>query len=527
MLSELTYYSGMALGLWKFMRTPPAEDPETLIRKQLEEREPRLVEKVRRAVFQDPENPYRVMFRLAGCEFEDFQALVRGKGLEPALARLHREGVYLTHDEFKGKQPIVRGGKHIPSDEKSFLNPLATGRYVSSSSGSRGRGMRSSRSVPYQIYQEAWRTLVDREFQAAERILIGLNPILPSGWGVTGCVKQSRSGNDMERWFAVGGTMKNSGHYRAVTRALLIEARLMGHRVPFPTYLPPNDFSPVAEWIARRRREGASALVSGIASMAVRTASAALDGGMDIEGTRFVVGGEALTDAKREVFRAVGAEVFPNYYISEVGLIGYACRQMTAGNCVHLSRDTVAVISYPKRAPLTDMEVETLAFTPLLPWSPFVLLNAEMDDSGVLGKARCDCTFSRAGFTEQVGNIFSYGKLTGQGITLLGGDVVRILEEKLPQRFGGGPSDYQLVERESGRQTEISLRVNPGTGVASAGEVRDYFLGEVRNLYGGSLACRVWRQSDGVQAVLAEPFTTASGKILSLHLLGPGTKHGM
>jgi hypothetical protein len=121
----------------------------------------------------------------------------------------------------------------------------------------------------------------------------------------------------------------------------------------------------------------------------------------------------------------------------------------------------------------------------------------------------------------RIDDIYSYGKLTGQGVTLMGGDVVRILESALPERFGGGPGDYQLVEYDGAGQSQLELRISPRTGAAAPDEVRDFLLQEIRGCYGGALASRVWTHSGGLEAIIAEPFTTRSGKVLPLHLLEP------
>jgi hypothetical protein len=175
---------------------------------------------------------------------------------------------------------------------------------------------------------------------------------------------------------------------------------------------------------------------------------AARDAKLDISGTIFMVDGEALTDAKRAEIEAAGCEAHPKYSISEVGSIGQSCRQMRTGNCVHVFRDAVAVVSRVRRAPLSDADVNSLLFTNLLPVAPRFLINAEMDDAGLLEPAVCRCEYSKAGMNLQLRDIFSYGKLTGQGVTLHGSDIVRVLEHALPRRFGGAAGDYQLVERE-------------------------------------------------------------------------------
>ncbi len=522
MLGEAMYYARMGRGVFQLLRAPRIADPEKTVLDQLANRERRFLETVRSVIFADARHPYRRMFQLAGCGYEDLKQRVEQDGLEDTLAALHRAGVYLSHDEFKCKKPIVRSGRTIPAAPASFLNPLVSRSYESRSSGSRSAGTVTRHNLQNQLYRECYAHFLQKEFDLENRILVGVMPILPSAWGLGSCLKAARAGRRIEKWFAAGGTWWDSGHYRAATKALMILAAVMGAKVAFPTYLKPDDFSDAAEWIAGKRREGILCWVNGVVSACVRVAAAALDKGFDISGTVFRVGGEALTDAKRRVIESAGAEVFPYYHIHELGPIGQACRQMRDGNRVHIHRDAVAVISYRRTAPLSSTDVDSLLFTSLLPFAPRVLINAEMDDAGIIGPARCDCSYQKMGFVQQVSNIYSYGKLTGQGITLIGGDVVGILEKILPQVFGGAPGDYQLVEEETGRQTAIMLRVSPRTGVSTTKEIEERFLKEVRKLFGGSLSRRQWLHSGAVRVVIGEPYATVSGKILPLHLIGDG-----
>jgi hypothetical protein len=183
-------------------------------------------------------------------------------------------------------------------------------------------------------------------------------------------------------------------------------------------------------------------------------------------------------------------------------------------------RDSVAVISRRLRAPLADVEVNSLMFTTLLPFSAYVLINVEMEDSGVLEPAHCSCALKSMGFTQQISNIYSYGKLTGQGVTLLGQDMLSILERILPDRFGGAPTDYQLVEREGPAQTIVELRVSPRVRTASEDQIRSVFMAEVKRLWGGSLTYRQWNQCDAVRVVFAEPIISGERKINPLVLMG-------
>jgi hypothetical protein len=147
-----------------------------------------------------------------------------------------------------------------------------------------------------------------------------------------------------------------------------------------------------------------------------------------------------------------------------------------------------------------------------------------MDDSGRVAPIQCDCAYSRMGFDLQITDISSYGKLTGQGVTLVGTQVVEVLEQTLPARFGGSPTDYQLVEQEGPVQTQLVLRVNPRVKGATPERVKEVFLHEIERFRGGTGAARLWRHTGGLQVIMEEPISTTRGKILSLHLLGASRK---
>jgi hypothetical protein len=97
--------------------------------------------------------------------------------------------------------------------------------------------------------------------------------------------------------------------------------------------------------------------------------------------------------------------------------------------------------------------------------------------------------------------------------------VIRILEDVLPARFGGVPTDYQLMEDEdpSGRP-QIRLVVHPRVGPVDPATIVDSFLGA---LGGGSGVERVmellWRDARLLLVERRPPYTTATGKILHLH----------
>jgi hypothetical protein len=109
--------------------------------------------------------------------------------------------------------------------------------------------------------------------------------------------------------------------------------------------------------------------------------------------------------------------------------------------------------------------------------------------------------------------------LTAGGIAFLDADVVRVLEEVLPARFGGSPNDYQLVEEEveNGRP-RLRLLIHPVVGPLNPDEVAEAFL---RAISPGSgierLAGLLWQDSRFLRIDRQPPLTMASGKVLHLH----------
>ena len=521
MLAELRYYSRMAIGIAQTMRTPLPTDPEERIRERFQRREQSFLELTERVVFRKPDHPYAAMFRLAGCEFGDLEAMVRRDGLEPVLLRLRREGVYLTHQEWKGKQPIVRGGREIAGSPESFRNPFVRGWMQTSSSGSSGRPVTAPRSLDAWVHNASYRDLRVKEFGLDRRCVIELKPILPFGAGLQTVIHAHRMGAPVDRWFSLGSTFSGSGHYRMMTRAMLVLANMMGARAPFPSYLPPNDFLPVVQHIARRRSEGRECVVQGFTSPLVRVAGTALAKGVDISGTTFMCGGEALTPGKLDVFEAAGARAYASYVITEVSHVGMPCPAMK-GNTVHLLQDSVATIVYRRPSPYGEgIPVDSLHFTTLQRHAPLVFINVEMDDQGQLLPATCDCALSRIGFRTLVTDINSFGKMSPQGMTFHGTDLQRVLEVDLPARLGGELGDYQLVECEAeNQQTQLRLYVSPRVGLCDPERAGKVFLEVMRPQWGGALATGQWIHTGGLEVVVAEPFATRTGKVHALKLLG-------
>jgi hypothetical protein len=162
--------------------------------------------------------------------------------------------------------------------------------------------------------------------------------------------------------------------------------------------------------------------------------------------------------------------------------------------------------------------VDALIYTTLLPSSPKLLINVESGDYARLTTRSCSCPMGRLGFTTHLSQIRSYEKLTSEGVTFLGTELLRLIEEVLPKAFGGAPTDYQLVEAEEDGLSRILVVASPALGALDDSAVVQCVLETLRHYPGGSAMTEHWRQGDTLKLLRREPYQTASAKILPLHL---------
>ena len=116
--------------------------------------------------------------------------------------------------------------------------------------------------------------------------------------------------------------------------------------------------------------------------------------------------------------------------------------------------------------------------------------------------------------------IRSLEKLTAGGMTFLDTDVVRVLEEVLPARFGGGPTDHQLVEQETrtGDRSSACWCIRP-----SERWIPPRFLAAISRSPGAEAVMGLaWRDAELLRVERSAPVATAAGKILHLHVARGG-----
>ena len=518
-LDDLSAAARVVLGVRRLLRQPVTPSrARVVLEDRRRQREADFLETIRRIGEADPAGPYARLLESAGCAYGDVARLVRLDGVEGALGTLARHGVYLTVEEFKGRRPIVRGNLRFTiGPGRRRLG--RSGAIAAQTSGSRG-----NRTTVAIDMATIWAWAVDACLDYEARGGLGWEHArwtVPGGDSIAFLLVFCAFGAVPVRWFspldpATGGLHPR---YWWSTRLLSWAGWLGGTRLPRPEHVPLDDPEPLAAWLACVRRRGRTPHLVTYVSSAVRVCEAAVSQNLDIRGTRFSVTGEPITAARLAAIRQAGAEAAPYYGSVDAGLIGAGCLAPVAPDEVHVHDDLVTLIQPDRADAVTGLRPEHLLVSSFRADSSPVLLNVSLGDEGILETRHCGCPLEAVGWYRHLHTVRSFEKLTAGGMTLLDCDVVRVLEEELPRRFGGGPTDYQLVEEEApGGEPRLRLLVHPRVGALSHDVVADTFLDAVGSGNGAErLMTLHWRQAGFLRVERARPLTTESGKILHLH----------
>jgi hypothetical protein len=512
-ISTLLGLARFGRGLRAFLRRPiTVEEARRTILARHDRRADAFLTLVARAVFAHARSPYRALFRAAGCELGDVEALVRREGLDEALARLCAAGVSVSFDEFKGRQPARRGGQTFRFAEHDFDNPLVRPSLMFASGGSRGTPTRLHIDLDYLADRAALWCLWFAEHGLLGAPLVFATPYHPGSVNLQ--LICARFGSRFVRWFAIA--RDGSLAYRIAAAYLNGLVSRIG-RLPRPEFVSPDGFLQVGQYLQQLVESGRVPCVNAAPSTAIRL-SRTLPGDRPLRGVTFLLGYEPLTAARRTAIEASGARAVMTYGSSEAGTIGQQCGTPVQPDDVHVASDAVAVI---RGGDQRSGEAGPLLVTSLLPTAPKILINASIGDVGVLDTRPCGCGFDQLGYVQHLHGIRSPDKMTGEGVTVLGSDVTGVLEDVLPLKFGGDPTDYQLVEEEgSGGLVRYRLIVSPRVGVLDESAVTDTFLAELaRRRPPYRFMVEQWVQAGMLTVVRTPPVVTARGKLLAFRTL--------
>lgn len=493
-------------------------------------REENFISFAKKAIFEYPRSPYLKLLEPRRIQFSDLKSWVESKGIGGALRMLEQEDVYLTVDEFKGKVPVVRNGIEFWCQEGMFDNPFLSYVYEVRSGATRSAGTRVRIDFDYLHQRSLYDALLLNMHGCLKAPIANWFPIFPGAPGINSSLRFADIGNPVQRWFSQVQEDRLTVNWEKKWGTKLIFTLGRRHGIPLaePEYVGLDDASKVAEWAAAAIQEHGKCMVYTFASSAVRVCIAAAEKNLNIKGAKFFVTGEPLTPQKKNEIEAVGASPVPVYGISEAGVIAAGCDQVypESDHC-HLYKDTTSIISHRQNVPHSDLFVDSYLFSSLVHESPKILLNVGMGDYGEARTQTCACVFGQLGFDRCLSNIRSYEKLTGEGVTFVDTDFIRIIERDLPERFGGKSTDYQFVEKEDARGfTHLQLLVSPRVGDVQETEVLDRFLNLLRRAEDSpdswsQSGTEMWKQSNMVQIVREFPIATVSGKILPFFISKP------
>lgn len=471
-----------------------------------------------RTVFAHAKSPYRPLLDAAGHTLARLRALVAREGIEGALRRLCADGVYVSVEEFKGLREARRGDHVWRFNERDFINPISSSGVAAASGGTRTRPVQTAIS-PANFRLGATHLAVAL---AAYRVESQPGVVwLPVSHGASlwSVVTLAELGRPVSAWF---GPFPISGPGRqripAFYRIVRAWARLRGIKLPAVTYVPFGKEERILDWIRRTVGEDGCVVLT-TPSNALRLALAAARQRVGLRGVTFITLGEPLTPTKLAAIHDAGARAFSSLGFTEFGRATYGCASPIAPDETHLCRDAVAVIQRNRVVDRMGSTKDVLLFTSLLPNARRTLLNMETGDYARLSNRRCGCPLDALGWIDHLQDIRSFEKLNAEGRLFFGSELISLVEQRLPERFGGDPTDYQLVEEEDhSGLTRLSVYVHPRLGPVDEDAVQqcvEAVLGDT-----GPAATVVWRQASTVQVRRVAPAITNAGKLMPLHHLG-------
>jgi hypothetical protein len=493
------------------------------VRADLASRADNLLRIIAEGVLAVPGSPYRALLEHAGATAEDVADLIRQEGVEGALERLYDAGVYVSLDEFKGRKPIVRGSLCLEVTARDFDNPLTTVHYAAQSGGSRSSGTRIAIDLAHNARGAVYDLLLFETHGVLNRPYVIWQPTLPYDAGMNAVLRYAKLGRSAARWFTQNRTpsLGKSWQHGWLTRFLVLATRWYGRPVPQPQHVPLAQAERIAACLAELKARGTPALVNTNASSGTRVCLAAREHGLDIAGTMFRLGGEPLTPARARVVASSGSRAVTMYGMGEIGRIGLPCAHADEVDDVHLLLDKLSVIRRLRSPRAGGPPVPVNVYTTLVSSTPKLMLNVESDDFGQMQERSCGCLLEELGLGLHLHTIRSHEKLTSEGMNFLGHDLIRLIEEVLPSRFQGAPTDFQFVEDETpDGLPQVRLLVSPRVGDVSEDEVVAAVIDFLNDLPGaGGAFGERWREGGTLRVVRGEPYATHASKVLALHTM--------
>jgi hypothetical protein len=199
--------------------------------------------------------------------------------------------------------------------------------------------------------------------------------------------------------------------------------------------------------------------------------------------------------------------------------VGAPCGNPEALDEVHLLTQHIALIVRDHDVG-NGQSVPALILTNLLESHSRIVINLESGDYADVYERDCGCLLGQMGLSTHLSTIRSYEKLTGEGVTFMGGRLFQLVEEILPARFGGQIGDYQIAEEEDeDGLTRVSVVVAPRVGTIDEDEIIATVMEALRSKPVRTISqhADLWEQGGTLRVVRREPHESERLKVLPLH----------
>jgi hypothetical protein len=502
-----------------YLRNPVTlQEAEETLRSRLRNRESDFLFLLKNGIYSQPYNPYRKMLELVGCEYGDLEKLVRKEGIEQTLEELFRNGVFLSVNEYKGRIPADRGQTEFDVYPQLLSNPLTSTHLKTHSSGSSSQNV----FVPLDLAFVRDRCITNRMLMEARKGALWRCAV----WGVPGntdivrVLELQGSGFRNVQWFSQVKQNAPGLHprYRWSIRAINLASTMARAGLPSPQFAPLSDPSPIVHWIRGILDRGETPHITTWVSPALRICKTAASLGIDISGSQFTVGGEPLTSTRQAYFHKSGVAVVPRFMSVETAYMGYGCLNPEQIDDYHSMNDFTTLIQAGREGKKYGLPPAAILVTSIRPTAPLILLNLSLGDQAEFTQRACGCSLEKLGWTNHIHSVRSFEKMTSSGMTFLDSDLMLILEEVLPSRFGGSPIDYQLIEDEIEEGSpRIQLLIHPDIGPVVEEDALNTFFEAIGKGSGAEKVMSLqWKSSGMISVQREKPRTTETGKVLHI-----------
>lgn len=491
---------------------------QNLIREGINNREDNFLIFFKKIIYENKKNPYLELLKLSHISFEDIERMVKKKGIEETLYILKNEGVYVTFEEFKEKRTVKRKGKTFYFKKEDFSNPIRARMGEIFSGASRGPARELTIGIEYLMQKLVHEAVVFDLHRIMDAPLALWYPPFPSNVALYP-LRLQKLGLLPKVWFSqINPAVNNpSLSIKIFLFKKNIKNIFLKPKYPFPQYVSLKDAYIVAQWASEMINKYSMCSIHTYVSSAVRVCAVAKETGLNIAGTRFFISGEPLTERKRMEIEGTGCKTVNTYYFTEGGLAGCNCdNPLIKTDDIHFFKDSFALIQHIRET--QEHKLNLFLFTSFYQGCPIIMLNMENGDYGVIEKKNCGCLLDQYGFFDHIYNIRSIEKICSEGMTFYTKDIIDIVEEEFPKKFGGSSIDFQIVEEEDkDGLTHLYIYVNPEIKDINERLAKQILFDRLRPNINRSVRIKFWEEADTFRIIKAYPFETPRGKILPFY----------